>query len=512
MGGMAEVFLAQTAGPMGFSKALVVKRILPQLAENTDFVTMFLNEARLAALLNHANVVQIFDLGSEGSTYYLAMELIDGPNLRDLNRGAIAVNEVLPLGVALKVISLACEGLAYAHEFVDPSGVPLRLVHRDISPHNILLSRSGNVKVADFGIAKAASIPSVTRTGQIKGKLKYMSPEQLRDEPLDMRSDVWAMGVTLYEVLTGARPFNAPNDAGVIAGIISREPIPLAEHGVESAELLQPIIDRALAKPRADRYADARALQTDLETVLIQRGAVVRGLEIAQAIGRFCPTESKSVSGESPARSGPRVPSRSDLAAVGRVRSQPRLPAGPAGVSGAPTPPPARAAPAAGPGREFSTERERAGLPEELDSTSADRLRALQEPPPAAEAPPASVTAVSEVGEDFSDADSSDVGPVLTNMGRPTPQPPPEGRAKSQPADGPVPSERRSTDALPVRVLRATRPAPVPRPTPKEVPEVKQASLWDMVGHHPVAAGLLVGAVVVAVLMFALVVQLRALR
>ena len=171
-GGMAEVFLAKTAGPMGFEKQLVIKRILPHLAEDPQFVQMFLGEAKLAAQLNHPNLVQIFDFGESEGSYFIAMEYIDGPTVRLLLQRAREQSLAVPFVLAARMVSAAAEGLAYAHEFTDgATDEPLQLVHRDVSPDNILISRSGSVKVVDFGIAKARGVSHLTQTGTIKGKV-----------------------------------------------------------------------------------------------------------------------------------------------------------------------------------------------------------------------------------------------------------------------------------------------------------------------------------------------------
>ncbi|MBL8913802.1 MAG: serine/threonine protein kinase, partial [Archangium sp.] len=190
-GGMAEVYLARAAGPMGFEKTVVVKRILPHLADEQNFISMFLSEARLAAQLNHPNVVQVFDFGEASGSYFLVMEFIDGVNLRVLFRKANEAKTQLPFPLVARIISLACEGLAYAHDFTDPqTGELLGLVHRDVSPDNVLIARNGSVKVVDFGIAKAANQTNLTKTGTVKGKFSYMPPEQLTGQPLDKRADV----------------------------------------------------------------------------------------------------------------------------------------------------------------------------------------------------------------------------------------------------------------------------------------------------------------------------------
>ena len=185
-GGMAEVFLAKTDGPMGFEKHLVIKRILPHLAEDPQFVDMFLAEAKLAAQLNHPNLVQLFDFGEAEGSYFIAMEYIDGPTLRLLLSRARDLRIPITLGLAARIVSSAAEGLAYAHDFRDHvTDEPLHLVHRDVSPDNILVSRSGGVKLVDFGIAKARGQSHHTQAGTVKGKVAYMAPEQLRGEPLD---------------------------------------------------------------------------------------------------------------------------------------------------------------------------------------------------------------------------------------------------------------------------------------------------------------------------------------
>ncbi|MBI5549618.1 MAG: serine/threonine protein kinase, partial [Deltaproteobacteria bacterium] len=282
-GGMAEVYLAQTSGPAGFQKTLVLKRILPHLAEDANFVQMFLNEARLAALLNHPNIVQIFDLGEADDSHYIAMEYIDGPNLRTLCRKAAEAGKTVPTEHSARIISLACEGLNYAHDFSD-NGSPLNLIHRDISPDNILLSRTGAVKVVDFGIAKAANQGHITKTGTLKGKLAYMPPEQLRGKPLDRRADVFALGVVLYEMIAGMKPFDATSEIAAMQAILHDPPTPLDERRPDCPAELVIIVEWALEKDRENRYPDCRAMQRDLEQFLISRRMSVGAYELAQLV------------------------------------------------------------------------------------------------------------------------------------------------------------------------------------------------------------------------------------
>ncbi|WP_141619800.1 serine/threonine-protein kinase [Myxococcus sp. AB036A] len=287
-GGMAEVFLAKAAGPRGFEKTLVLKRILPHLAEDAAFVEMFLGEARLAAQLEHPNIVQIFDFGEAEGSFFLAMEFIDGPNLRKLVKRA--AEEALPPAFCAKVVAAAAEGLAYAHEFRDvETGEPLGLIHRDVSPDNILVSRQGAVKVVDFGIAKVAGQGHRTLTGVVKGKVAYMPPEQLQAKAMDRRVDVYALGVVLYELLTGKRPFDATTDVSVMQAILFEPFIPVSARRPDVPVALQQVLDKALSKDRERRYLDCRALQDDLERFVLSTGEPVGPYQIAQRIVQWGP-------------------------------------------------------------------------------------------------------------------------------------------------------------------------------------------------------------------------------
>lgn len=286
-GGMAELFLAKAAGPMGFEKTLVLKRILPQLADDPAFLEMFLNEARVVARLEHPNIVQIFDFGQAEGSWFLAMEYIDGPNLRILSKRAQAGGVELAPALCAKIVSLASEGLAFAHDALDPvTGEPLGLVHRDISPDNLLVSRQGAVKVVDFGVAKLAGQLHRTQTGVLKGKVAYMPPEQFRGEVLDRRADVYALGIVLYELLTGQRPFQASTEASIMRAVLFDPLVPLRTRRPELPEALGQILDRALAKEREERYPDCHALHEDLERFVLSMGESVGARQIAQLVTR----------------------------------------------------------------------------------------------------------------------------------------------------------------------------------------------------------------------------------
>jgi serine/threonine protein kinase len=310
-GGMAEVFLAKVAGPMGFEKEVVVKRILPHLGEEKGFVEMFFTEARLAARLNHPNIVQIFDFGEADRTYYLAMEYIDGLDLRSLLKRVNALEMALSPVLCSRIIATACEGLAFAHELRAPdTGQPLGLIHRDVSLDNILLSRQGALKVVDFGIAKAADQSHRTLTGVIKGKLSYMAPEQLRNKPLDLRVDVYALGVVFYELLTGRKPFDATTEASMAQAILFEPPVPAGQRRPELPEAVSRILDRALAKEREHRYPDCRAFQSELEDYILSTGKQIGAHRIAQFVSKMLEVKhpAPAASSSSPPRVTPPPP------------------------------------------------------------------------------------------------------------------------------------------------------------------------------------------------------------
>ncbi len=284
-GGMAEVFLARIDGPMGFAKKCVVKRILPHFNDDPRFIEMFLGEARLAAEMNHPNLVQIFDFGEANGQYFLAMEYIDGPNLRVLNQAARRHSGPMDFAVAARLIALASEGLHYAHELRNEAGEFLNLVHRDVSPDNVLVSRSGAVKVVDFGIAKASTQPHLTKSGMIKGKMAYMPPEQLAREPLDRRADLFALGIVLYELITGGMPFDATSEVSIIQALMSQTPLEKpTTYRIDCPAALEAIVLKCLEKDRNVRYASCRELQADLETFIASTGVAVGTRELSTLI------------------------------------------------------------------------------------------------------------------------------------------------------------------------------------------------------------------------------------
>ncbi|HEX8819673.1 MAG TPA: serine/threonine-protein kinase [Archangium sp.] len=264
MGGMAQIYLARPRSPGGAEK-LVVKRILPHLAENADFIRMFLDEARIAARLNHPNIVQIHDLGAQDDSFFIAMEYIHGEDLRRVWKRADRAGTPIPVPLVCRVIIDACAGLDYAHKKTDAQGKPLGIVHRDISPQNILLTFDGRVKVVDFGIAKAADQATVTRSGVLKGKYSYMSPEQAAGQKVDCRSDIFALGVVLYELLTCIRLFKRPNDMATLQAVADCNILPPSQANPRVPKDLDALVMKALARGPDDRFAEAAQLQLALE-------------------------------------------------------------------------------------------------------------------------------------------------------------------------------------------------------------------------------------------------------
>jgi serine/threonine-protein kinase len=270
VGGMAEIFLARQAGLEGFEKTIVIKRIRPHLSKQPNFVKMFLNEAKLAAQLNHPNIVQIYDLGKIGESYFIAMEYIFGRDMRRIIPKADALGIPFPMVYALKIASSVCEGLYYAHQKTDLYGNALNIVHRDVTPENIFVSFDGTVKVLDFGIAKAANQIEQTRAGEIKGKLSYMSPEQCMGKQLDNRSDIFSLGVVLYEWLTGFKLFTGDSEVAILKSITEGKIYAPSYFKADIPEGVEAILMKALEKDRERRYQTAWEMQYDLDQFLSQ--------------------------------------------------------------------------------------------------------------------------------------------------------------------------------------------------------------------------------------------------
>ena len=274
VGGMAEVFKAKSYGVEGFEKIIAIKRILPTMGEDRDFIKMFIDEAKIAGQLAHANICQIFELGRIDGSHFIAMEYIWGKDLLQIQNRLRKTKQPMPINMSCFAIAKVLEGLDYAHRKRDPLGRPLEIVHRDCSPQNVLVSYEGEVKVIDFGIAKATSRNSRTMAGVLKGKFGYMSPEQVRGLPLDRRSDIFAIGTMLYECLTGERLFQGETDFSTLEKVRNVDIAAPRQVNPSIPEPIEKIILKALAKDVEDRYQWCSEMLADLQAYLMSQDVV----------------------------------------------------------------------------------------------------------------------------------------------------------------------------------------------------------------------------------------------
>ncbi|HYV66677.1 MAG TPA: protein kinase, partial [Myxococcales bacterium] len=450
-GGMGEIFLAKQQGPAGFEKILVVKKILSHLTENKEFVELFLGEARLAARMNHRNVVQVFELGEHQGSYFIAMEYVSGRTLRDLIDGAVKKRERLPAEVCRTIAEQICDGASYAHNLTDVTGRSLNIIHRDLNPQNVLLSYTGDVKIIDFGIAKSEMSTVKTEAGMIKGKFVYMSPEQSLAKKLDKRSDIFAIGITLYEMLTGTNPFHKSNIVLTLEAVQRYDPPPPSEVDHAYAPF-DPIIAKGLAKDRDRRYSDAAEMLDDLRRIVLPRSPERLGQLMGRLFRQQLEEEQRILLDTDGGRalgtarpSGVRTPSRPAQTPV----LKPEAEGGtlilnpPAGAAKRPTTPPQ---PSAAAGTKGPT------TPPQ-PSAAAGTKRPITPPRPVAAAKPAAPQRPVGAADTLLDA----VGPALasdddvpggTAMLRPGQAPP----------NGPLRKAPRSTDTLP-DIPEVTEPA-----------------------------------------------------
>ena len=283
-GGMAEVFRAESAGLEGFKKLVAIKRVLPHLSEKKQFIGVFLDEARVGAHLSHSNCVQVFDIGVGDNTYFIVMEFVDGSDLKGVIEYRRELKQALPVEESCLITVRICEGLAYAHELTDGKGNSLHIVHRDMSPPNVLLTRYGEVKIVDFGLAKANSQLEKSEPGIIKGKFSYLSPEAAQGLAVDARTDVFAAGIILWEMLAGRRLFLGESDLETVRLVQKAEIPDLREFNPKIPAELVKVIKRSLAADPAQRYQTAREFGRDLNQILFQIGRAVSSFDIAQLV------------------------------------------------------------------------------------------------------------------------------------------------------------------------------------------------------------------------------------
>jgi eukaryotic-like serine/threonine-protein kinase len=285
-GGMAEVFVAESAGIEGFKKQVAIKRVLPQLSKKEQFIAMFLDEARLSAHLSHSNVVSVFDIGVGDGTYFIVMEYVDGADLKAVMDHFKKTQSPIPVEAAVYIATRICQGLAYAHELKTGDGKPLQIIHRDITPANVLITRYGEVKIVDFGLAKASSQLAASDAGVIKGKFGYLAPETVLEKPVDKRVDVFAVGIILWEMLAGKRLFLGETDFQTVRLVRDAVIPPLPSINPAVTPELDEIVRRGLARDPEARYLSARELSRDLTRYLFRHGAPVGDDNVAELVNR----------------------------------------------------------------------------------------------------------------------------------------------------------------------------------------------------------------------------------
>jgi serine/threonine-protein kinase len=268
VGGMAEIHLAKTQGVAGFEKYVALKMIHPNFAEDDQFIQMLVDEAKIASVLRHANIARVYEFARAGGEYFIAMEHVDGKDMRTVLERCRTKKKPIPAEHAAYIAAEVGAALHAAHSAVDSRGRPLRIIHRDVSPSNIICSYAGEVKLCDFGIAKATLTRVQTKTGVIKGKVKYMSPEQAMGRKLDHRSDLFSLGTVMYEMLTLQAPFQAPTEIELIFAVRDARKTPVRELSPGVPEELVRIVDKAMTRSRAARYQSGEDLALELRIFL----------------------------------------------------------------------------------------------------------------------------------------------------------------------------------------------------------------------------------------------------
>ena len=283
-GGMAEVFRAESEGLQGFKKQVAIKRVLPHLSEKKKFISMFLDEARLSAHLSHSNCVQVFDIGVGDNAYFIVMEFVDGANLKTIAESIRKQGNDFPVAYAVFIAHEICKGLSYAHELRDPQGVDLHIVHRDMSPPNVLITKFGEIKIVDFGLAKANSQLERSEPGIIKGKFSYLSPEAALGQDVDARTDIFAVGIILWELLAGQRLFLGETDFQTVKKVQQAVIPPASQHNKHVRPELEKILAKTLARDPNHRYQTARDLGKELSKYLYTLGQAVSTFDIEHLV------------------------------------------------------------------------------------------------------------------------------------------------------------------------------------------------------------------------------------
>jgi serine/threonine protein kinase len=291
VGGMAEIYLANAHSVGGIEKQVAIKRVLPNLVQNKRFVAMFLDEARVSMKLTHANIVQVFDVGRADGTYFIVMEYVDGHNLRQLLQRIVETSYDLPIHYAAYIIMEVCKGLAHAHDQLDPQGESLGIVHRDVSPPNVLLSKAGEVKITDFGLAKAVTQLEITDPGIVKGKYSYLSPEAADGKEVDHRADLFAVGILLWETLCKRRLFQGKTDLETVELIRQAEIPSIRVFNPNVTVELEEIVNKALARDKNQRWHSARDLGDALADFLFSNHLKVTNYDLAEMLTEIFNTD-----------------------------------------------------------------------------------------------------------------------------------------------------------------------------------------------------------------------------
>jgi serine/threonine-protein kinase len=283
-GGMAEIFRGHSYSLDGIQKAVAIKRVRPHLATNARFIKMFIDEARLCMRLNHANITQVFDVGRAQGTYFLVMELVDGINLRRMMQTASEKGMKIPIEIAVHLVIEVCKALSHAHEAKDEDGVALNIVHRDVSPPNVLISKQGEVKITDFGLAKAVTHLEATDPGVVKGKFSYLSPEAADGKKVDSRADIFSAGIVLHELLTARRLFMGKTDMETVELVRKCDLAPPSLINTEVDKDLDEAVMKALARDRKRRYQSAQEFGDALARYLFSHNRKVTTYDLAQLV------------------------------------------------------------------------------------------------------------------------------------------------------------------------------------------------------------------------------------